>query len=143
VVSLDEDARIPEALMQLPNTSWDANYREYCRKRKVKEHPARMRPELAGFFIAMLTDRGDTVVDPFGGSNTTGAVADLTGRRWIAVEENEEFIQGSKGRFHKRERRKKALKKAGSPARHTLKLSKKKSGRRKLQKQSRKSRKRR
>jgi DNA modification methylase len=102
VVSLGEDARIPEALMQMPNTSWDANYREYCRKLKVKEHPARMRPELAGFFIAMLTNKGDIVVDPFGGSNTTGAVADLAGRRWMAVEENQEFIKGSKGRFHKR-----------------------------------------
>ncbi len=105
VVSLADDARIPEAMMQLPNTSWDANYREYCKKRKLKEHPARMRPELAGFFIAMLTNRGDMVVDPFAGSNTTGAVADLTGRRWIAVEENQEFIKGSKGRFHRRERR--------------------------------------
>lgn len=142
VVSLAEDARLPEALMQLPNTSWDANYREYCKKRKIKEHPARMRPELAGFFIAMLTNRGDTVVDPFGGSNTTGAVADLTGRRWVAVEENEEFIQGSKGRFHTRERQRKVLKKAARPDVRTRKLTKKRMEGRTAQKQSRKSRKR-
>lgn len=106
VVSLSEEARIPEALMKMPNTSWDANYRAYCKKRKVKEHPARMRPELAGFFIAMLTNRGDTVLDPFAGSNTTGAVADLMGRRWVSVEESKGFIKGSKGRFHRRSRRK-------------------------------------
>lgn len=105
VVSLAEDARIPEALMQMPNTSWDANYRQYCKRRKLKEHPARMRPELAGFFIAMLTNRGDIVLDPFAGSNTTGAVADFTGRRWVAIEENKGFIKGSKGRFHRRARR--------------------------------------
>lgn len=102
VVSLADDARIPESLMQMPNTSWDANYRKYCKKRRLKEHPARMRPELAGFFIAMLTDKGDTVLDPFAGSNTTGAVADLTGRRWMAVEESKAFIKGSRGRFHRR-----------------------------------------
>jgi site-specific DNA-methyltransferase (cytosine-N4-specific) len=101
VVSLDEDARVPEALMQIANTTWDANYRQYCRRRKLKGHPARMRPELAGFFVAMLTNKGDIVFDPFGGSNTTGAVADLMGRRWIAVEENKKFIEGSRGRFQK------------------------------------------
>src|SRR5262249_55937198 len=105
VISLADEARIPEALMQMPNTSWDANYREYCKKRNLKEHPARMRPELAGFFIAMLTNRRDIVLDPFAGSNTTGAVADYTGRRWISIEESEVFIKGSKGRFHRRERR--------------------------------------
>lgn len=140
VVSLAEDARIPEALMQLPNTSWDANYREYCKRREIKEHPARMRPELAGFFIAMLTNRGDTVVDPFGGSNTTGAVADLTGRKWIAVEENEGFIQGSKGRFSGRERRGKVSKRAARPERR--KLTKKKTEVRKLRMQSHKPQKR-
>jgi DNA modification methylase len=105
VVSLAENARIPEALMQMPNTSWDANYREYCKRHKIKEHPARMRPELAGFFVEMLTNRRDIVLDPFAGSNTTGAVADFTGRRWIGVEQNKEFIKGSKGRFHKKEGR--------------------------------------
>ena len=110
VVSLDESARIPEALMQLPNTSWDVNYRAYCKERNIKEHPARMRPELAGFFITMLTDRNDVVLDPFGGSNTTGAVADLMGRKWVAVEQDPGFIRGSLGRFPKRGRPRKARK---------------------------------
>jgi len=105
VVSFAEDARVPESLIQMPNTSWDANYREYCKQHEITEHPARMRPELAGFFVQMLTNRRDIVLDPFAGSNTTGAVADFSGRRWIGVEQNKEFIKGSKGRFHRRERR--------------------------------------
>jgi len=41
------------------------------------------------------------VLDPFAGSNTTGAVAEALGRRWIAVEANKEYAKGSKGRFAK------------------------------------------
>jgi DNA modification methylase len=36
------------------------------------------------FFIKLLTDPDDLVVDPFAGSNTTGAVAESLHRRWIA-----------------------------------------------------------
>ena len=37
-------------------------------------HPARMPPELVEFFVRFLTDGSDLVLDPFAGSNTTGAV---------------------------------------------------------------------
>lgn len=36
--------------------------------------------------ISMSTNKGDVVFDPFGGSGTTYAVAQLTGRRWIGAE---------------------------------------------------------
>jgi site-specific DNA-methyltransferase (cytosine-N4-specific) len=54
---------------------------------------------LAGFFIQFLTDENDLVLDPFAGSNTTGQAAEALGRRWIAVEPNADYIEGSKGRF--------------------------------------------
>jgi DNA modification methylase len=41
---------------------------------------------LPKFFLKLLTDEGDLVLDPFAGSNTTGAVAEALHRRWIAVE---------------------------------------------------------
>lgn len=34
----------------------------------------------------LLTDVGNTVLDIFAGSNTTGAVAERLGRKWIAFE---------------------------------------------------------
>jgi site-specific DNA-methyltransferase (cytosine-N4-specific) len=58
-----------------------------------------MRFDLAAFFIEFLTDPGDLVLDPFAGSNTTGAAAEELGRRWIAVETKLEYAEGSKGRF--------------------------------------------
>jgi len=36
--------------------------------------------------LELASDRGDTVLDSFGGSGTTGAVAHKMGRRWIMVE---------------------------------------------------------
>nr|MDQ2696687.1 site-specific DNA-methyltransferase [Pseudomonadota bacterium] len=39
------------------------------------------------------------VFDPFGGSNTTGFIAEKLGRRWFISEISEEYLQGSKFRF--------------------------------------------
>jgi DNA modification methylase len=96
---LDNDAMYPESLLQFTGTAWDTGYRSYCKQRSLKAHPARMQPGLAGFFISFLTEPGDLVMDPFGGSNTTGAVAEHLQRRWVAVEADENFAEGSKGRF--------------------------------------------
>jgi DNA modification methylase len=54
--------------------------------------PTRFPAALPEFFIKLLTDEGDIVLDPFVGSNTTGAVAERLERRWMAVERVEEYI---------------------------------------------------
>jgi DNA modification methylase len=99
VLDFTEEASTPPSLLKLSNTAWDAGYREYCTQLGVEAHPARMQLELAGFFIQFLTDPGDLIVDPFAGSNTTGAAAEILGRKWIAVEENGMYARASKGRF--------------------------------------------
>jgi len=58
-----------------------------------------MQPELAEFFIKFLTNSGDLVLDPFAGSNTTGASAEKLKRKWISIELNEKYVKGSRGRF--------------------------------------------
>ncbi|MCZ7625025.1 MAG: site-specific DNA-methyltransferase [Candidatus Methylomirabilis sp.] len=55
--------------------------------------------DLATFFIKFLTDAHDLILDPFAGSNTTGAMAERLKRRWIAIEPNDDYLQGSRGRF--------------------------------------------
>ena len=54
---------------------------------------------LAGRTLIVSTEEGDIVLDPFAGSNTTGAVAERLQRRWIAVENLEAYLQASKFRF--------------------------------------------
>lgn len=89
----------PEALLKYTGTAWDAGYRNYCKEQKLPAHPARMQAALSAFFIEFLTEEDDLVFDPFGGSNTTGSVAESLERRWIAVEADASYIEGSKGRF--------------------------------------------
>ncbi len=55
--------------------------------------------KLAEFFIKFLTEPGDLVLDPFAGSNTTGAAAERLQRRWIAVEPEVDYVLGSWGQF--------------------------------------------
>lgn len=50
-------------------------------------------------FIKFLTRADDLVFDPFGGSLTTGAVAERLGRRWIASECMLDYIEGGRARF--------------------------------------------
>jgi len=46
-----------------------------------------------------LTDSDDVGLDPFAGSNTTVMVAERLGRRWIAMEMEEEYLRASRFRF--------------------------------------------
>jgi len=90
---------IPSSVLTYPNTNSSDPYQLYCREKGFQLHPARMPSELASFFIKFLTEPGDIVFDPFGGSNTTGASSEALERYWISIEASEEYIKGSKGRF--------------------------------------------
>ena len=51
----------------------------------LKPHPLRFPEKPTTFFIEFLTDPGDTVVDIFAGSNTTGSGAEKLGRAgWLS-----------------------------------------------------------
>lgn len=89
----------PSNVITMANTQASSDYQIFCREEKIEQHPARMPIGLAEFFIKFLTDKNDLVLDPFAGSNTTGAAAEKLHRRWISIEPNPIYIEGSKGRF--------------------------------------------
>lgn len=95
----DNNGAIPSNVISVSNTQATSSYLKYCRRQRLQPHPARMPPQLAEFFIKFMTEPGDVVLDPFAGSNTTGAAAEQLGRKWVAVEPQLEYISGSKGRF--------------------------------------------
>ncbi len=97
----DNGGAIPPNVIKAANTSSTDSYLEYCREENLEPHPSRMPPDLASFFIRFLTENNDWVMDPFAGSNVTGAVAEKLGRRWIAIETNKMYADGSMGRFFK------------------------------------------
>ncbi|MFC7777703.1 DNA-methyltransferase [Pantoea sp. GCM10028869] len=90
---------IPSNVLTYSNTASSDEYMNYCKLNKIALHPARMPADLARFFIKLLTDPNDIVLDPFGGSNTTGASAEELNRFWLSIEANDQYIKGSQGRF--------------------------------------------
>jgi site-specific DNA-methyltransferase (cytosine-N4-specific) len=90
---------IPSNVLTFTNTLSNDPYLAYCKEQRLPLHPARMPVDLATFFIKFLTEARDLVLDPFAGSNTTGAAAEHLKRRWVAIEPNDQYIQGSRGRF--------------------------------------------
>jgi site-specific DNA-methyltransferase (cytosine-N4-specific) len=86
-------------LLKHGNNAANDPYTERCKATGIKIHPARFPAALPEFFIKLLTAEGDLVLDPFAGSNTTGAVAEKLHRRWIAIESVETYLEASKFRF--------------------------------------------
>ena len=95
---------IPSNVISLANTQASSDYLNYCRSINLDPHPARMPERVAEFFIKFLTKPDGLVLDPFAGSNTTGAVAEVLGRRWLSIEPSKAYIEGSRGRFSQYER---------------------------------------
>jgi DNA modification methylase len=93
------DAALRENVMIMGNNAANDAYTLRCKAEGLKVHPARYPRALPEFFVKMLTDEGDIVLDPFAGSNTTGAVAEALGRRWISLENVQEYVEASKFRF--------------------------------------------
>lgn len=95
----DNGGSVPPNLLAIANTESNGNYQDYCRANGIDIHPARFPALLPEYFIRYLTDPGDVVVDPFGGSCVTGAVAESLGRKWACIELNSEYIRGAMARF--------------------------------------------
>ncbi len=96
---VDNGAAIPPNLIAIPNTESNSFYLRYCEERGFKPHPARYPAELPEYFIRMLTERGDLVIDPFAGSCVTGEVCERTGRRWTCIELVRDYCEAASGRF--------------------------------------------
>jgi len=98
----DNGGAIPPNLLTFGNNDSNGYYLEACKKAGIKPHPARFPIQVPSFFIRFLTDPLDLVLDPFAGSNTTGEACEREQRKWIAMELNEDYLEGSRFRFDKK-----------------------------------------
>ncbi len=97
--AVNNGAAIPPNLIAIPNTESNSFYLRYCQAKGIKSHPARFPAALPEYFIRMLTDKGDMVFDPFGGSCVTGEVSERLKRKWVCSELSAEYLTGALGRF--------------------------------------------
>jgi DNA modification methylase len=95
----DNGGAIPSNLLTISNSESNSFYMSSCKKLGIKAHPARFPKKLPEFFINLLTDEGDLVVDFFGGSNTTGEAAEELNRKWLSFELDRGYVAASSFRF--------------------------------------------
>ncbi len=105
----DMDGKVFESLfpnlIALSNTASNDQYLRRCKDAMIKPHPARFPIGLPAFFIEFLTEKGDLVVDPFAGSNLTGAASQMLERHWLSCDLDQEgertdtYIRASSFRF--------------------------------------------
>lgn len=90
---------MPDDMLKFGNNSANDRYTLRCKEAGIPIHPARFPERLPEFFIRMLTDPCDVVLDIFAGSNTTGSVAEREGRRWLSFELDLNYVAASAFRF--------------------------------------------
>lgn len=73
----------------------------YIVQRQNNGHPATFPEKLANDHIISWSKPGDTILDPFMGSGTTGKMALLNGRNFIGIELDEQYFQIAKERIEK------------------------------------------
>lgn len=62
-------------------------------------HPTQKPVDLLRWLVLSFTNQGDTVLDPFMGSGTTGVACQATGRRFIGMEREEEYYNTARQRL--------------------------------------------
>lgn len=77
-----------------------ANGKGYSTKDEIAyDHPAIFPEKLVEDHIISWSNPGDIVLDPFGGSGTTGKIAKKLQREWILIEAVEEYCEIAKKRI--------------------------------------------
>lgn len=67
---------------------------------KDREHPTQKPLALMKWIIQTYTHEGDTILDPFMGSGTTGVACVQTGRNFIGIEIDEGYFKIAEKRIH-------------------------------------------
>jgi modification methylase len=76
------------------NTTYTKNIITTNVNRKMPEsHKAVMKQEVADWFIEKFTREGETILDPFAGTGTTGVAARKLNRNYILIEKEPEYVE--------------------------------------------------
>jgi DNA modification methylase len=62
-------------------------------------HPAVFPIGLPDFFIKLFSKEGDNILDPFGGSGTTGLAAVMNNRNVVLIDTKKEYVEVMKDRL--------------------------------------------
>lgn len=92
--------RIPRNVIERGHRCADADrYRRDAKALALPLHGARQPLSIPDFLIRFLSSEGELIVDPFGGTVTTGMAAEQLNRRWLVAELMLDYLRGSAERF--------------------------------------------
>jgi DNA modification methylase len=85
---------------KMPDDVW-GEFSRVCGtfKERANWHPCQMPENLLKRIIAVSTNAGDCVLDPFSGSGTTLAAAKQSGRNYVGVEISKKYVENAKKRL--------------------------------------------
>jgi DNA modification methylase len=85
--------------LRIENKGKCHNVFSYPSAKKDRFHPTQKPVELMMDIIRYVSDEGQTILDPFHGSGSTGIAALGMDRKYIGIEKNEEYYKNSLKRF--------------------------------------------
>jgi site-specific DNA-methyltransferase (cytosine-N4-specific) len=97
----DDSTNLLLNLLVISNTSSNDVLHRALKEKGGKTHPAMYPKDLPEFFIKLLTDEDDVILDPFSGSNSSGYMAEELKRRWISIDINTDYVENSRFRWEK------------------------------------------
>ena len=77
---------------KIPADFYATHFGTYWRKHKNIDHPSPKPVELYKWILEWISEPGDTILDPFMGSGTTGVACVQTGRNFIGIEIDERYF---------------------------------------------------
>lgn len=86
-----------------PSNFWDDITVPFWSMEENTAHPTQKPEKLIAKLILASSDENDLIFDPFAGSGTTAVTAKKLGRRFIAVEKNEQYCAWAQLRLEKAE----------------------------------------
>jgi adenine-specific DNA-methyltransferase len=92
LIDYRKDVPTPYKATKLPGNAWYIPRVRY-RMPEYEEHPSQKPEALMERIVRASSNPGDIVLDPFGGTFTTSAVAQRLGRRSISVESQDEYLK--------------------------------------------------
>lgn len=88
--------KIPRNVLHRGHVCSDtATYRSHVASLQLPSHGAMQPTAIPDFFIRLLSEPDELVVDPFGGTTKTGLAAERLGRRWIVTEWVLQYLRGA------------------------------------------------
>jgi adenine-specific DNA-methyltransferase len=92
LIDYRKEIPVPYKTTKVPGNCWNFPRVRY-RMAEYEEHPSQKPEALLERIVKASSNVGDTVLDPFGGTFTTSAVAQKLGRRSISIESQEPYIK--------------------------------------------------